>query len=356
MREPSSLAPPHTPQRLPLIDALKAVASQMIVLHHLAFYGPMTDFIHPLIPDVVTWFSQHARMAVQVFLVISGFLTVRTLAPQGVLRAPHPLRLLGKRWINITLPYVVSLLVAIACTALAQQWMSHHSLPAPPEWDQFLAHALLLHSWLGIDSLSAGVWYVAIDMQLFALTLCLLWCGQRWGMAWVMAMGLASLVWFNRDASWDNWAMYFFAAYALGGLAWWLGQASPVISLRSGVVVLVVVVVALAVDFRSRIALAAGVAVLLGWACRQGVLYRWPRSTVLAYLGRISYGVFLMNFPVALVVNAAFTRFAPAEVGIQTVGVVVAWLSCIAAGAVFHHTVEEPLRRLGQRRTPHQVQ
>lgn len=96
------------------------------------------------------------------------------------------------------------------------------------------------------------------------------------------------------------------------------------------------VVVALSVDFAAALRCQA-VAVLAKPGPVGKALHRWPRSSVLAYLGRISYGVFLMNFPVALVVNAAFTRFAPAEVGIQTAGVLVAWLSCIAAGAVFHH-------------------
>ncbi|MEY4755596.1 MAG: hypothetical protein RJA34_494, partial [Pseudomonadota bacterium] len=30
--------------RLALIDALKAIGAQFIVLHHLAFYGPMSDY------------------------------------------------------------------------------------------------------------------------------------------------------------------------------------------------------------------------------------------------------------------------------------------------------------------------
>ena len=57
--------------RMPLIDAFKAVASQMIVLHHLAFYGPMSDWMHQVAPGLVSWFSQDARMAVQIFLAVS---------------------------------------------------------------------------------------------------------------------------------------------------------------------------------------------------------------------------------------------------------------------------------------------
>jgi peptidoglycan/LPS O-acetylase OafA/YrhL len=48
-------------------------------------------------------------------------------------------------------------------------------------------------------------------------------------------------------------------------------------------------------------------------------------------------------------VNAAFTRFAPADAHIQSVGVVVAWLACMAVGAAFFHGVEEPLRRWAAR-------
>jgi len=76
-------------------------------------------------------------------------------------------------------------------------------------------------------------------------------------------------------------------------------------------------------------------------------LQTFPRSRVLAYLGQISYSVFLLNFPVGLVVNAAFTRFAPASPLVQTVGVLVAWLACNLAGALFCHQVEHRLRRLG---------
>lgn len=339
--------------RMPLIDAFKAVASQMIVLHHLAFYGPMSDWMHALAPGVVSWFSQDARMAVQVFLVTSGFLAVRGLAPYGVLLARQPLALLGKRFTNIAMPYIVALLVAMACTWLASQWMTHTSLPAEPEFTQFLAHALLLHSVLGMDSLSAGVWYVAIDFQLFALMLALLWLGKRFdrigGVArsLVLVAGMASLYFFNRDAGWDNWALYFFGAYTLGALAWWMSQRP--VSAWQVAVVLALVLVALLMDFRERIALAVAVALVLGVAQHRGWLYRWPDSPVLAYLGRISYGVFLMNFPVSLVVNAAFTRFAPPDVWVQSAGVLLAWVACVGAGALFFHAVEQPLRRWSAR-------
>ncbi len=63
--------------RLVFIDALKALASQLIVLHHLAFYGPMSDYAQTIAPDLISWLYDYARIAVQVFLVIGGFLTTQ---------------------------------------------------------------------------------------------------------------------------------------------------------------------------------------------------------------------------------------------------------------------------------------
>lgn len=356
---------------MPLIDAFKAVASQLIVLHHLAFYGPMSDWTHQVWPGFISWLSQDARMAVQVFLVISGFLTARALAPQGVFTGANPWALLRHRYLTIVGPYAVALVVTMLCAWLAREWMAHHSVTEAASALQFVWHLLLLHSLLGVDSLSAGVWYVAIDFQLFALMLLVLWLGRRWqgtapaaatqapGRVWptlalVVGLGLASLWVFNRDAGYDNWAMYFFGAYASGAVAYWVGNL-PAGRVQTGLIVLgtVLALSALAVDWRMRVALAlavaVAVAVLMALSQARGWLYTWPKSRVVGYLGNISYGVFLMNFPVGLVVNAAFSRFAPADVATQTVGVLLAWVGTLVAGAVFFRVVEQPLRRLSNR-------
>jgi peptidoglycan/LPS O-acetylase OafA/YrhL len=216
-------------RRLHFVDALKAIASQFIVLHHLAFYGPLSLAAYALAPGEITWFARYARIAVQVFLVIGGFLAARNLAPHGRLTAPHPAALLGKRYLRLALPYVAMLLISIVCAALARQWMDDDSIPAAPTLWQFTAHMLLLQGILEVDSLSAGVWYVAIDFQLFALMLGILWLAhgarrpwlQRVGPLTIGMVGVTSLFFFNRDAAWDDWAVYFFGAYAMGAMAYW---------------------------------------------------------------------------------------------------------------------------------------
>ena len=338
--------------RLAFIDALKAVASQLIVLHHLAFYGPMADYVTPAAPELIGWLSQYARIAVQVFLVIGGFLAAQALARDGRLENKPIAPLLWRRYLKLVVPYLAALALAIAGAAVARSLITHPSFPDAPDWPQLLAHALLLQGVLGFDGLSAGVWYVAIDFQLYALFLLTLWLARKIspqhsalaGRLLVAALITAALFLFNRDAGWDNWAIYFFGSYGLGVMSFWSVQRGRVSAWLFLIAALTVV--ALAIDFRSRIAVALVVALLLGVSRFSEALERWPQSALLAWLGRISYGVFLVHFPISMIVNACFERFAPHTAPIQFIGMLVAWGASVAGGAAFYRQVECRAQRL----------
>ena len=46
----------------------------------------MSDIAQPLAPDLMAWLYDYARMAVQIFLVLGGYLAAASLAPEGVAR------------------------------------------------------------------------------------------------------------------------------------------------------------------------------------------------------------------------------------------------------------------------------
>lgn len=328
--------------RMPLIDALKAIAAMLVLLNHFSSYGPLAAAAREAFPATFGWLFEYARMAVQVFLVIAGFLAARGLSAQGQALAVSPLPLIWKRYLRLAVPYLAAIALAIIGAAIATQWMDDEAIPARATFSQWLAHALLLHGILGIDALSAGVWYIAIDFQLFALMALLLWSGRFRILAPALVLGVAtlSLFWFNRDAELDNWAIYFFGSYGLGAAAWWASDRRQM-SAWLGVIA-TVAIAALIVDFRLRIVLALGVALLLGFGRRSGLLENWPNVRPLAFLGQISYSVFLVHFPILLIANGLYTRFELDSTPAAMISLALAWAASILAATLFYHGVESP--------------
>jgi peptidoglycan/LPS O-acetylase OafA/YrhL len=345
------------PAEYATINLLKAISAQLIVLHHLAFYGPMADYTSQALPDLMDWLAQDARIAVQVFLVIGGFLAAKSLSPQALSGPANPLKTILRRYTKLAPPFFVAILLAVAASWLAGLWMTHEAISAPPSGGQLLAHAFLLQDVLAYDALSAGAWYVAIDLQLYAMLSVLLWACSRASArpmptylipAMTAIAAGASLLYFNLDADWDVWAPYFLGSYGLGALAWW--ASDPARRPRSVAILLLLMTVpallALTVDFRSRIALALLVAcVLVAFGRMQSPLTPPGQWRVISVAGNISFSIFLVHFPVCLVINAAFTRFAPQDVIVQTAGMILAWIASMIAGALFHHGVELPIVR-----------
>ncbi|MES2186050.1 MAG: acyltransferase [Pseudomonadota bacterium] len=334
--------------RLPLLDALKAGACVLIVWHHLAFYGPMSDAARPLAPWLVDWLFQYGRMAVQVFLVVSGFLTARSLAPAGTARFTAPLTHIAKRYCRLVMPYLVALAVCMLVAKVVRPLLPGDVVPeSPHEW-QLLTHGLLLQGLLGQESLSAGVWYVAIDFQLFAATVLLLVAARRIPLRWapdpartvfllVLCIVALSLAVFNRSEAWDPTALYFFGAYGLGMLAWWGSQSPRPRRWMAGIAVLGGA--ALALDFRGRIAIALASALLLLWAQSGGAI-RWTPPAFVQVLGRISYSVFLLHFPIMLCVGAVVYHRWPAQPVPNALGMLCAFALSLLAGALLYRSVE----------------
>jgi peptidoglycan/LPS O-acetylase OafA/YrhL len=358
-----------------LIDAIKAAGCLLIVLHHLAFYGPMSDVVAKAWPGVVNWLYDHGRLAVQFFLVCAGFLTAGSLAQYPSLSLSEALKMAWQRYLRLAIP----LLAALSFTVLVSEWVrpgfAHASLSAPPDWGQALAHVALLQHVLDMEALSAGIWYVAIDLQLYAMALACLVVLKAWPRAqtaqpsvqsasmalqsdarrlvlWLLLV-CASLWWWNLDADLDDLGVYFWGSYGLGLLAWEarrcaaLGSSAAHASFwRMGVLLLLVGGVAWWLEPRARIAVAWGVAALLvavpeAWFGGEALgRSRWRLA--LQWLSGVSYSVFLIHFAVSLAVNAAVTSYWPDALWANALGMLLALLLSLLLGGWLHWLVERP--------------
>lgn len=330
-------------QALPLVDLGKALASQLIVWHHLALYGPMCEVAESLAPALRDWLVEQGRLAVQVFLVMAGFLAARSMLPHPAAepRVAGAAAAIGRRFLRLAEPAWVALLAAMFAAWVARALIDHPTIPEAPTLLQVLAHLLMVQDVAGLEALSAGVWYVAIDLQLFALVALL--CGLRRGVARPVRSALTvllllagvtlSLLLFNREPDLDVWAIYFVGAYGLGMLAHWAVSARrPVSRIGWLLAILTLTGLALWLDWRVRILLAGTSALVLALLVPLDLrLPAWLARPVAA-LSHLSYTVFLLHYPVLLLVGALIGRLWPDAPQVHALGLVLAWALSLLAG------------------------
>lgn len=338
--------------RSAFIDNLKGVSCILIMLHHLAFYGPMSDVAMAVIPGVIDFFFVYGRMAVAVFLVIGGFLTGQKLFEQNVFAHQSVFQLIWHKYQRLVIPYLAAIILAIICSFIASRWMTHPSISAMPEPEQLISHLFFLQNLLGYESLSAGLWYVAMDFQLFAVTALALflidtilpthWSYQRTqliGVLIVTLITLASLFIFNLDDSYDATFLYFYVAYGLGILAARIAQTQSKMFLLF--LLLDFLLFALYLDFRGRVLIAGMTAAVLCLSYQSW----WGNSKIwmnpLAKLGRMSYSIFLVHFPISLVVSSIWVKFYPDNPWLNVAGMITSALLSLLVAIPFYQFIEK---------------
>lgn len=353
-------------ERLLWVDAIRVVAAQLIVLHHLSIYGPVGDTLRTLLPGLIGWLDDYGRLAVQVFLVMGGWLCFRSLNWAEPLGLREVGRSIAHRWARLFVPFYAALCLVLLASVPGQAWLGGAAwVPSLPDLKTLLAHLFGLYDYLGIEALSAGVWYVPIDLQLHAIALLFAWLvgrfasdarGRRaWFWVAVVGLGAISLLWVNRVPDWDIEPLYFFGSFALGMAAGGLAERADPEHRIAALVLIALTVLALLVDWRVRIALALAVmlaiaAALRGLGAAFDARFRFKASSTLrpagrrvAYLSDIAYALFLVHFAVCIVANAVFVRFTDGGPITAAIFFVAAWLCSLPVAAALHHAVERPL-------------
>ncbi len=300
------------------IDSLKTLGALTIALHHIVSYFPGAALLPAALDAgalaVLGWFADDARFMVQFFLVMGGYLTCQSLVRSSIGDAPGAGflgrigRALGDRYIRLAPELWLAVLMVVAIKlalqtlhspALDLAWVSDF-----PSASVLLAHATLLQDILAIPAVSAGIWYVAIDLQLFAVLCCISLLGtsspMRLPLA-ITALAAISLVWGQDIPGGDVAAPYFFFAYGAGALAS-MAQQRHRWALGGLAVLSALVIHQAVVDPQVRPFWALGCALLLslprGPALSEGL------RTLVARASDRSYAFFLGHYAVILLVSA----------------------------------------------------
>lgn len=335
------------------IDLLKALASQIIVIHHLLLYTPMSPVLQAKWPELLGFIADEGRYVVQIFLVIGGFLAAQSMF--GLLSKARDVAvwpLFKKRFLRLAKPFWVAIAVAVLLSWLGGRIAMHAEVSDLPSFTQLLAHAFLLHDIVEVEALSAGVWYVAIDLQLYLLLALIAWISQKTGgfkvlqptsalLLLAVAVTIASLLVWNRNAEHDEWAWYFFGAYGLGIAAHWAQRENKV-----GLVSLLIISllgIALWVEWRERLLLTGLTALLLINSTRierfVAVLIQGP----VRWLGDISYSVFLIHYGIAVFASSVVIALGLSSFAEMLAAFVMTWVVSVAAGWVLYRGVEQKI-------------
>jgi peptidoglycan/LPS O-acetylase OafA/YrhL len=206
-----------------MIDSLKVFAALLIILHHLSSYGQIAQDAQAVLPGIMTWLFEYGRYAVQIFLVMAGYLAAQSLTRYANIKfsANGLLKVILNRYLRLFAPYTAALILTIACAYIARFWVNDEFVGESETLSQFLAHLFFIQGILGLDSISAGAWYIAIDWQLyFVLAILLISFPGYQAVIWVIGvLAIASLLFFNRSGLYEAYFIYFIGSYGLGVLA-----------------------------------------------------------------------------------------------------------------------------------------
>jgi peptidoglycan/LPS O-acetylase OafA/YrhL len=332
-----------------MVDLLKVMAAQIILWHHFCRYGPLARTLDSAGQEWVSFIGSHGRHAVQVFLVISGFLAVRSIRSFLTSATITELaRSIQAFWCNriwrLGKPYWLMLVVAITFAALTRTLQPDVDTPATPNAWQIIFHFLFLQDIFAKDALSTGVWYVAIDLQLSLLFLCiLLACGaitatngkinpartERFVEIGIWILMLIALFGFNRWRSLDIWAIYFFGSFGLGAVvAFRLNQARKNTAIFR-VALTFIFATALTIEWRAGLLVALISAALLWWANDRQVMAIGKEHFAYRSLHRLSsdsYALFLFHYPIVMLLGAMIDVYWPRQVIPAMLGLAASWV------------------------------
>ncbi len=302
-----------------LIDLLKVSAALLIILHHLSSYGQIALDAKLALPSVMNFLFDYGRYAVQLFLVMAGYLATQSLTRFAGQKftANKALRIIINRYLRLFAPYTVALILTIGFAWIARFWVNDEFVGKTETLGQFIAHLFFLQGILGLDSISAGVWYVAIDWQLYSVLAILLMSFSSYqALIWLISIvAISSLLYFNRLGEYEAYFIYFIGSYSLGMLAY-LGKnySEPKLRVLAKVLLMVIgIVIAISSlqEFWPRNVLAWFVAlILLLWGdAHYPVIKSKLKHEMLCFIewgSERSYCAFLIHFAFILLANTIY--------------------------------------------------
>ena len=384
--EPAALTPPPGNPRFPLFDGLRALAALSVLLYHAGFQSRANEGDAGLSP-----YLARLNIGVAVFFVISGFLLYRPLLAAR-LGEGAPIRLRDyarRRALRIVPAYWVALTVLALYPGLPDMfsghWWAYYGFAQDysnstvlggigPAWSlgcEVVFYALLPFLSLALDRLASLTgrrvrWQLEVTV-LGGLALASAgwraYVNSRHGVpsstfastfGWFaagMLLAVASVHLRREATGWLRWvARHAWVGWVVAAIAYLV--ICRALGLPGGFVFFEPLTTAqdLAVYGLSAV-VACGLALPAAFQQRSGPVARALGSRVLAWLGLVSYGIYLYHGPIANALSGGVNSGGHPMRKFVWLAAATAAIA-IAAAALSYYLVERPLLRLKERRPP----
>lgn len=339
-------------QHLANMDLLRGLAVLSVVAHHTR---AVSEFSIPFVAEY------GGLLGVQLFFLISGYLITASASQSSL---PH---YFVHRFFRIFPAYW---LVYIAFGLYSGVFFRHE-----PNWWAMLMNLLNLQqllpqALLGYDVISVS-WTLTVELFWYLLAPFFVFSGKRWALWWLAASVVVSSAWsYLASKGWfhpyyassfealrqpadagqvsiiiNNHFLAQMVFFIFGGTIYYYKDFFFKISdtILNAVIFFFVFLISLYLDkFPSPFFVSS-----IGLAALMIKILRAPASNekILSYLGKISYSVYLIHFPIIIF---CMHKLAP-SMGLYAIAL--AYVLIAAIGSAIYYLVEKPCVRLGKRLT-----
>jgi peptidoglycan/LPS O-acetylase OafA/YrhL len=341
--------------RLRFPDGLRGFAALAVVFPH------STGLFALARPNAASRFvvenAHYGANGVPVFYVISGFVIAYALR-RSVMTPRTAGAFLLRRSIRLDPPYWAAIALALAVRVLQRAVAGATDWPTGPA---VVAHLLYLQEILGYPEINAVFWTLCQEFQFylaFATVLAIVHfsagpSGANPGARAATVFGaiyVASLAWPAHLLTVPGAHVFVLANFHMflgGALTWW--TLDGLLSERAwwaGAGLLALCLALHPIDWEATCLVTTAALYAAG---RWNTMSTWLRGRAIQYLGRISYSLYLVHVPIAIVLLGLRTRIAPHSNAVAFIMLGVLFALVIAAAHVMHWAVEAPCIRWSKR-------
>ena len=325
-------------QRFHFLDALRGVAALAVAAFHMYAFSAVAPHLALVEPQWVDAVLKHGYLGVDVFFVISGIAIATSISGAQITG-----RYIGyfalRRSIRLDPPYWATLALATTILAIVHR---------PPPVGSVLAHIVYLQVFMGQRNIVSVFWTLTYEIQFYLVLVLAVMLAQRMGrkVGWSLAIIPFLVSLFVSVAGTSTPGLF---------ILWWYAFAAGVATfgmltgrLQFGLWLVVLGSIAALEPFTGGMnhICVSLTALIIGLMGRSGALVRCTGGTLLQWLGRRSYSLYLIHFLGSAVAKGLSSRVESAG---QALLLFLASLTvAIGAAEILYRTIEAPMHRLSR--------